>query len=156
MCNNHTVFISVGSNYVYKTEPVDYKDQDWFINFVIQIGTSLDPFALLNRIGDIQGAAGRDRDPVRFGPRILDMDIIFFDDLLIDTGNLVIPHPRMHERRFVLQPLCDIDPNLIHPVLKKRMEDLLENLNDDNQEIIRLDDQIINITFHRLSGIPCR
>lgn len=164
---NHTVFISVGSNmgdkykschagvraltgsaeislmarsHVYKTEPVGYKDQDWFINLVIQVKTSLDPFALLERIGDIQRAAGRKADAVRFGPRILDMDIIFFDDLIMDTENLVIPHPRMHSRRFVLQPLCDIDPNQVHPVLNQTVGDLLENLDTTKQEIIRRDD----------------
>ena len=119
----------------YKTDPVDYTDQDWFINCVIKIKTSLDPFELLNRLKSIQRIAGRIRDVIRFGPRILDMDIILFGDAVINSTTLTIPHPRMHKRRFVLQPVCDIDPEIIHPVFKKNMKYLLDSLDDEEQEI---------------------
>ncbi len=119
----------------YKTDPVDYLNQDWFINYVIKIETSLDPFELLNRLKSIQRNAGRINDVVRFGPRILDLDIILFDDAVINSENLTIPHPRMHKRRFVLKPVCDIDQEIIHPVFKKNMKYLLDSLDDEEQGI---------------------
>ena len=120
----------------YKTEPMDFKDQDWFVNAVIQIETDLDPVALLDTLQGIQKNAGRSVDKIRYGPRILDLDIIFFDDLVIDSNRLQIPHPRMHERRFVLQPLCDISPKKIHPVLKKTVESLMDMLDDREGKVI--------------------
>jgi 2-amino-4-hydroxy-6-hydroxymethyldihydropteridine diphosphokinase len=119
----------------YTTEPVDYKDQDWFINMMAKFETAHDPFALLDRIEIIQQAAGRIKDPIRFGPRTLDLDIILYDDRIIDSERLVVPHPRMHKRRFVLKPICDIDPTIVHPVLKQEMQVLLEQLGDDNQKV---------------------
>ena len=159
---NHIAFICVGSNIgnklenckkgvdalirsdsvtlkaqspCYKTDPVDYLNQDWFINYVIKIETSLDPFKLLNRLKSIQRDAGRLNDAIRFGPRILDMDIILFDDAVINSENLIIPHPRMHKRRFVLKPVYDIDTKIIHPVFQKNMKYLMDNLDDDEQGI---------------------
>jgi 2-amino-4-hydroxy-6-hydroxymethyldihydropteridine diphosphokinase len=158
--NNHTVYISVGSNLgsklencqkgvealirsgsavlikqsgIYKTDPVGYKDQDWFVNYVIKIETDLDPFQLLRELKYIQRKAGRVHDPVRYGPRILDLDIILYDDFVINSAKLTIPHPRMHKRRFVLKPICDIDPQIVHPVIEKKMQYLLETLNDIEQ-----------------------
>jgi 2-amino-4-hydroxy-6-hydroxymethyldihydropteridine diphosphokinase len=158
----HTAYISVGSNIgnkienckkgvdalirsdsvtlkaqspCYKTDPVDYPDQAWFINYVIKIETLLDPFELLNKLKSIQKDAGRIRDAIRFGPRILDLDIILFDDAVINSENLTIPHPRMHKRRFVLKPVCDIDSEIIHPVLKKNMKYLLDSLDNEEQGI---------------------
>ena len=121
---------------IYATEPVDYQDQDWFINMVVKLETTNDPFELLDEIKRIQRAAGRKRDVIRFGPRVLDLDIIFFDDLVLDSDSLVLPHPRMHQRRFVLQPICDIDPTIVHPVLKKDMQSLLADLGKDEQKVI--------------------
>ncbi|MEE8416639.1 MAG: 2-amino-4-hydroxy-6-hydroxymethyldihydropteridine diphosphokinase [Desulfobacterales bacterium] len=114
----------------YSTEPVDYKKQDWFINVVIKIQSVFDPYQLLSEIKSIQQDAGRISDPVRYGPRVLDLDILLYDDLVINSSGLVIPHPRMHKRRFVLKPICDIDPKVVHPVLKKDMQHLLDNLSD--------------------------
>jgi 2-amino-4-hydroxy-6-hydroxymethyldihydropteridine diphosphokinase len=121
---------------IYATEPVDYVDQEWFINMMIKLETQLDPFQLLDQIKVIQQAAGRKRDRIQYGPRILDLDIIFYDDLVIDSERLVIPHPRMHQRRFVLQPICDINPTIIHPVLKKNMQSLLARLEEEEQRVI--------------------
>ncbi|WP_276571902.1 2-amino-4-hydroxy-6-hydroxymethyldihydropteridine diphosphokinase [Desulfonema magnum] len=121
----------------YKTEPVDYKDQDWFINAVVKIGTSSDPFQLLNELKSIEGEAGRTKT-IRFGPRILDLDILLYDDVVIDNiSGLSVPHARMHQRRFVLRPMCDIAPELVHPVLKKDMQYLLNHLDDNEQKIIQ-------------------
>jgi len=161
MAARHTAFISVGSNLgdklencqrgvtllirngcrlvaqsgIYRTEPVDYLDQDWFVNYVVQIETALEPLKLLDAIHTIQKEAGRVQDKIRFGPRILDLDIILYDAITINTTKLIIPHPRMHKRRFVLQPLCDIDPVLIHPLRNMDMQSLLNALDDDEQRI---------------------
>ena len=120
----------------YKTEPVDYKDQDWFVNFVVKIETTLDPFQLINELKSIESDAGRTYDSIRFGPRILDLDILLYDDLVTNSSGLVIPHPRMHKRRFVLRPICDIDPKTVHPVLQKDMQYLLDRLGENEQRII--------------------
>ena len=120
----------------YRTEPVDYKDQDWFVNAVVKIKTSLSPDELLKEINSIEIAGGRVRNNVRFGPRTLDMDILFYDDLILNSSYLTLPHPRMHKRRFVLQPLCDIKSDIFHPVLKTDVKTLLKKLDDDEQEII--------------------
>lgn len=125
----------VAQSRVYMTEPVDYEDQDWFINLVVKLETTNTPFELLDTIKSVQRAAGRRRDVIRFGPRVLDLDIIFFDDLILDSDRLVVPHPRMHQRRFVLKPICDIDPTIVHPVLKKDMQTLLDGLGKDEQKV---------------------
>lgn len=126
----------------YQTEPVDYIDQDWFVNAVAKVATRLDPFALLHAMTAVESAQGRRRDAVRFGPRVVDLDIIFYDRRVIDTPRLVVPHPRMHKRRFVLAPICDIDPELLHPVLNVTMKRLLEDLDVSGQDLIRLDDDV--------------
>jgi len=120
---------------IYMTEPVDYEDQNWFINLMIKLATELDPFQLLDQIESIH-AAGRLKDSIRFGPRILDLDIILYDDRVINSERLVVPHPRMHKRRFVLKPICDIDPTTIHPVLRQEMQFLLKRLESDKQKVI--------------------
>ena len=126
----------VAQSRIYTTEPVDYEDQGWFINMVVKLETTHNPFELLENIKSVQRAAGRKRDEIRFGPRVLDLDIILFDDLVIDSDRLVVPHPRMHQRRFVLKPICDIDPTIVHPVLKKDMQSLLDGLGKDEQKVI--------------------
>lgn len=124
----------------YRTAPVDYTDQDWFVNAVVRIRTLLAPSALLARIASVERAAGRERKGVRFGPRTLDMDILLFEDRIIETPELTLPHPRMHKRRFVLQPLCDIDPAIVHPVFRKHIRTLLDHLDDEGQEVFAYDD----------------
>jgi len=120
----------------YKTEPVDYKNQDWFINVVVKVETTLAPFELLKRLKSIEREAGRVDGAIRFGPRVLDLDIILYDDWVKNSSELVVPHPRMHKRRFVLRPICDIDPTIVHPVLKKEMQALLDVLDENDQRIV--------------------
>jgi len=119
----------------YESAPVDYLDQDWFINAALKIRTALSPLDLLDRLQAVQAAAGRKAVGVRFGPRVLDLDIILYEDLVMDTPMLTIPHPRMHKRRFVLQPMCDIDPLAMHPALGRNVQSLLNQLNDDAQAL---------------------
>ena len=120
----------------YKTEPVDYREQGWFVNAVIKIETAAGPIKLLDRLKLIEKNQGRTNDSPRFGPRILDLDILMVDDRVIRSRRLTIPHPRMHHRRFVLIPMCDIDPQAVHPVLKKNMQDLLDDLTEEGQKVI--------------------
>jgi 2-amino-4-hydroxy-6-hydroxymethyldihydropteridine diphosphokinase len=164
MPNPNQVFISVGSNIgrpldncrkgiaalcdgkqvvliktspFYRTAPVDYLDQDWFVNAAIKVLTSLAPLELLVRMQDVQHQLGRKPGGVRFGPRLLDLDIIFYQDLILEHPELIIPHPRMHKRRFVLQPICDIDPTVVHPVLGLDVQTILNQMVIQDQEVVR-------------------
>jgi 2-amino-4-hydroxy-6-hydroxymethyldihydropteridine diphosphokinase len=119
----------------YETEPVDFLNQAWFLNAVIKIETSRAPLDLLNQLQAIQRAAGRKQGGVRFGPRILDLDILLYDQVVMESSALTIPHPRMHKRRFVLQPICDIDPAVVHPLLHADMKTLLAKLNPEGQTL---------------------
>jgi 2-amino-4-hydroxy-6-hydroxymethyldihydropteridine diphosphokinase len=121
---------------IYRTAPVDYTDQDWFINYVIKIETDLGPLPLLAHLQAMQQALGRTAPAVRFGPRVLDLDILLYDRLVFDDPRLSIPHPRMHARRFVLTPLCDMDPDVVHPVLGKSARTLLLELEGEGQEVV--------------------
>ena len=119
----------------YKTQPQEYSNQDWFINAVAMINTTLEPLVLFKELQSIQEKAGRIKRTIRFGPRILDLDILLYDNMVINYPQLTIPHPRMHKRRFVLQPLYDINPDIIHPVMKKNVKTLLNNIKTDEQGI---------------------
>jgi len=121
----------------YLTEPVDFTKQDWFINAVVKIETMLEPFSLLDKLKAIQRQVGRKADTIRFGPRILDLDILLFGERIIHAEGLEVPHPRMHKRRFVLQPICDIDRKVLHPVFKKDMQSLLDLLENDGQRLVK-------------------
>lgn len=132
--------VITGRSRFYRTAPVDYTDQEWFVNGVVRIRTLLTPSALLARIAVVERSAGRERTGVRFGPRTLDMDILLFEDRIIATPELTLPHPRMHKRRFVLQPLCDIDPAIMHPVFQKHVRTLLDHLDDEGQEVFPYDE----------------
>ena len=123
---------------LYRTEPVDYAEQDWFVNGVVQVATGLKPESLLELLLHIERQAGRVRGALRYGPRVLDLDLILYGDRVIALPNLVVPHPRMHKRRFVLQPICDINKHLIHPVLGLTMSRLLEDLGPDGQQVVAL------------------
>ena len=125
----------VAQSKFYHTEPVDFIDQEWFLNAAIKIETPLEPLGLLNALQQIQKAAGRKKGGIRFGPRVIDLDIIFYDDLTFEDERLMIPHPRMHKRRFVLQPICDIDPQIVHPVLEQTVGRLLLQMKDNDQRI---------------------
>lgn len=81
---------------------------------------------------------GRER-AARYGPRIIDLDLLFYDEMVLDTGELIIPHPKLHERRFVLVPLCELSPDFEHPVLKKRVCDLLKEVPENGQRVLRIE-----------------
>ena len=110
----------------YRSDPVDFLDQDWFVNAAAEVDSVLEPLELLAELQVIQRQAGRKPASVRFGPRLLDIDILLIGQRVIVLPGLQVPHPRMHERRFVLQPLCDINAALVHPLLGITMQALLD------------------------------
>ena len=112
---------------IYETEPVDYQDQAWFLNVVVEAETALFPRQLLARTQRIERELGRVRT-VPKGPRTIDIDILLYGDVVMRTTELEIPHPRMTERRFVLQPLVDLTPDLRHPVTHKTVRAMLARL----------------------------
>ncbi|MFK5954608.1 MAG: 2-amino-4-hydroxy-6-hydroxymethyldihydropteridine diphosphokinase [Desulfobacterium sp.] len=120
----------------YQTDPVDFTDQDWFVNGMVRITTPLSPVDLMASLKAIEQALGQFEKSVRFGPRLIDLDIVFYDNLVMNQETVILPHPRMHTRRFVLKPLCDIDASIIHPVLKQTAQNLLDELKEGEQNIL--------------------
>jgi len=115
---------------VFQTEPWGFQSEEDFLNMVVKIETELDPRVLLEKILAIESLIGRVRGPEHFSSRIIDIDILLYDDKIIYEENLKVPHPLLHERRFVLVPLCEIAAELMHPVLKKTIGELLEDCED--------------------------
>jgi 2-amino-4-hydroxy-6-hydroxymethyldihydropteridine diphosphokinase len=116
----------------YATEPVDFKDQPWFLNQVIRVLTDLTPTELLQACLRTEHEQGRRRDIAK-GPRTLDIDILLYDDLILRDPDLEIPHPGIPLRRFVLEPLAGLAPNKIHPVLQDTFGSLLAKCKDTSQ-----------------------
>ncbi|MGB9597881.1 MAG: 2-amino-4-hydroxy-6-hydroxymethyldihydropteridine diphosphokinase [Candidatus Poribacteria bacterium] len=125
----------------YETEPVGYEDQDWFVNAVAEIETDLLPEALLDTLKNIEKLIGR-KDRIRWGPREIDIDILFYDQMIINTSRLIIPHPRIQERAFVLVPLAEIAGDFVHPIMNKTIAELLKELK--SQKAVKLQNGIYN------------
>ena len=117
--------VSVSS--FYETEPVEVTDQNWFLNCAVALVTSETPEQVMAAILQIEREMGRKRLQKK-GPRIIDIDILLFSDKIIDSPGLIVPHPAMQDRRFVLQPMAEIAPEARHPILKKTLRELLEAL----------------------------
>jgi 2-amino-4-hydroxy-6-hydroxymethyldihydropteridine diphosphokinase len=113
----------------YETDPVGYTAQPKFVNAVAQVETELSPEELMQTLLAIERELGRDRAAtVPKGPRTIDLDLLLYDDRVIDTPGLTVPHPAMHERLFVLEPLVEIAPHVVHPVLMRTARELLDGL----------------------------
>jgi len=146
--NGHVAWIGVGSNLgdrftnlleavqhlrertrilktssIYETEPAYYTDQPRFLNMVVQVETELSPVELFEFLKRIERRMGR-QETVRYGPRVIDLDLLLYDDLILDTPTLTVPHPRLAERPFVLAPLAEVSPDVHHPMLCRRIADL--------------------------------
>jgi 2-amino-4-hydroxy-6-hydroxymethyldihydropteridine diphosphokinase len=119
----------VRSSSLYHTQPVGKSDQPWFINQVIEIATALRPQGLLRLLKSIERKLGRRPSPVN-GPRLIDLDILLAGDLVMKGKTLIIPHPRLRQRNFVLVPLEEIAPDAVHPVVKKTVLDLCRSSED--------------------------
>ena len=120
---------------VYETEPVGYAQQRWFLNMVVEAKTALFPMQLLARTAKIERALGRVRT-VANGPRTIDVDILLYGNAVVRTPRLEIPHPRMHERRFVLAPLADLAPDLRHPVSRKTVGQMLSEAPPETMRLV--------------------
>ena len=116
----------VRASSLYETEPQDVRDQPWFLNTVAEVETNLSPKQLLVRIHKIERELGRKRTVAK-GPRTIDIDILLYGSFVMETAQLQIPHPRMTERRFVLEPLREIAPGLRHPITRKTAAEMLGN-----------------------------
>jgi len=121
---------------IYETEPVDYLDQPWFLNCVVEAETTLAPLVLLDALIAIETTLGRDRT-IPKGPRSIDLDILLYDSETIITPSLQIPHPRLYLRRFVLVPLAELAPNLTHPSWPGPVSHLLATV-EDRSEVRRI------------------
>jgi len=124
---------------LYESEPWGFEADEWFLNMAVKLETDINPRDLLKMLLEIERELGRVRgykvghpgeDKRQYSSRTIDIDMLFFDDEVINEEDLIVPHPRMQLRRFVLLPLCEIAPKAIHPVLNKSVEKLLEECND--------------------------
>lgn len=109
---------------MWETEPLEVRDQPWFLNLVVEAETELLPKMLLARVAKIEGELGRKRLRPK-GPRTIDIDILLYGGAIVDTAELTVPHPRMSERRFVLGPLAELAPELRHPITRRTVREML-------------------------------
>jgi 2-amino-4-hydroxy-6-hydroxymethyldihydropteridine diphosphokinase len=114
---------------LYRTEPVGFQDQAWFINAVAEIRTDLPPRKLFEALNEIERKMGRTDGP-RWGPRVIDLDLLLYGQEVVAEEDLVIPHPELHRRRFVLEPLCELASYVIHPAFGVSARGLLDRLTD--------------------------
>jgi len=117
---------------LYRTEPIGFIEQDWFVNTVVEIRTVLPPRELLNALQRVEEGMGRTRGP-KWGPRIIDLDILLYGQDVIQDGDLIVPHPMLHKRRFVLEPLCEIASYAIHPAFGVSIHGLMDRSNDESR-----------------------
>src|SRR5262245_55389628 len=122
----------VSESSVYESEPVDYLNQPWFLNQVLQCETSFHPLKLLAECQKVENQLGRTRE-ISKGPRTIDIDLLFYNDEILSTPELTIPHPAIPQRRFVLVPLNEIAPDFIHPQLNLTIRELLEHCPDKSE-----------------------
>ncbi|MBP2033919.1 dihydroneopterin aldolase/2-amino-4-hydroxy-6-hydroxymethyldihydropteridine diphosphokinase [Clostridium algifaecis] len=125
--NNSSYCKVVDVSSYYETKPVGYLDQDNFVNCAVKIKTLLTPEELISFLMKVEKNLKRERN-IRWGPRTIDLDVLLYDDVISSSREVIIPHPRMHERLFVLKPLSEIAPYVIHPILRKRIIELYDEV----------------------------
>ncbi len=128
----------------YETEPWGFKSEHWFLNKVVEITTSLSPDVMMRTLLEIESELGRDRVGRHEGyvSRPMDIDILYYGSQIIDTQLIKVPHPRLHQRRFTLMPLCDIAPDFVHPILKKTNRQLLDECTDSGIVFVKTDEYL--------------
>jgi 2-amino-4-hydroxy-6-hydroxymethyldihydropteridine diphosphokinase len=136
----------VSRSSIYETEPWGFLSGDQFLNLVIGVETNLTPSGLLGRLLMIESQLGRLRDGKQYSSRTIDIDILFYAMKRMNRAFLVIPHPKLHERKFILVPLCEIAPSLVHPVIGKTISELLE-VCTDNSKVIKFTNSNPNTVF---------
>lgn len=141
LLQSHDSIVVTKVSSIYDTDPVGYEEQDVFMNIVVEVETSLTALELLFACQEIEAELKRVRI-IRWGPRTMDLDIILYGQDIIETEKLVVPHPRMHERGFVLVPLVEIAPNVIQPVKKCSINELLEQVGGEG---VRLFNKSTNV-----------
>lgn len=130
LINNSLNTKLIKTSNIYDTKPVGYLQQDNFLNCVVKVKTLLSPKDLMRFLMDIEKQLKRER-LIKWGPRTIDLDILLYDDIITYDEEIIIPHPRMHERMFVLKPLCDIAPYYMHPILHKRIIELMKDIEEN-------------------------
>jgi len=125
----------VNASSIYITTPWGFEEQPDFLNQVLEIRTSLNPLTLLHHLKTIEMKMGR-KESFQYGPRLIDLDILFYGERVVDTLELHIPHPHLQDRAFVLVPLNDIAPDLIHPVLHKSVANLFEEIDTQGVRLL--------------------
>ena len=118
---------------IYETMPWGFNSEQNFLNQVFNVSTDLSPKEILNKCFEIEKELGRVRQSEQYSSRTIDIDILFYNDEIIHEQELIIPHERLHKRRFTLEPLVEIAPDLIHPVIKKSLSDILKECNDTSE-----------------------
>lgn len=137
MLQSHPQIKLLSTSSFYETEPVGFADQDWFVNAVVAIETDLTPNALLLHCQNIEEKLQRVRlIDNKNGPRTIDVDILFYDTLVMNTPDLVIPHPGFHERAYTLVPFLEINSRFLHPVLQKSVEQLHHDLAEPEEVML--------------------
>ena len=117
---------------LYRTEPVGFAEQDWFVNVVVEIRTALTPHELLKILKEVEDDMGRIKGP-RWGPRVIDLDILLYGQDVIQNEDLTVPHPMLHKRRFVLEPFCEIASYVIHPAFGISIRGLIDRSDDQSR-----------------------
>ena len=131
-------FTNVKVSGLYETFPLDYEKQAVFYNCCVSFKTELEPFELLKETQAMEKSLGQLKKEIRFGPRIIDLDIVFMGKKVLKKNKLVIPHERMHKRAFVLFPMLDLNKDFMHPVLKKTIKELADEKEIKSQGIKKL------------------